>query len=66
MPLPVDLNADKHGYLLFDCPDCRRTAKLQRAVAEARYRAETSMAPIVGMVRPNDCKSERCGLRVRP
>jgi hypothetical protein len=61
-----DLRADKHGYVLFDCPDCRRVAKLKLQVIRATYRAETGMAPILEIAAPNDCKAVACRFRVKP
>ena len=62
-----DLATDKHGYVLFDCPDCPRIAKLRLEVIRAYYKPETGMVPIIASAAPNDCKrGVECGFRTKP
>ena len=64
---PADLRTDKHGYVLFDCPDCPRTNKLKLQVIETTFRPEIGLGLLADRQRPNDCKrGPECGFRIKP
>jgi hypothetical protein len=64
MSLPAH-TTDKHDYVLFDCPDCPRKAKLAMTTVRA-YLGSRGPAGILRMVYPNDCRELPCGWRFKP